>query len=46
MYSNMKHTVAELEFYILQYLEGMTFPMLKNLGLQYEITYFLFKVRL
>ena len=46
MYSNMKHTVAELEYYILQYLEGMTFPMLKNLGLQYEKTYFLFKVRL
>ena len=46
MYSNMKHTVAELEYYILQYLGGMTFPMLKNLGLQYEKTYFLFKVRL
>lgn len=46
MYSNMKHTVAELEYYILQYLEGMTFPMLKNLGLQYAKTYFLFKVRL
>ncbi|MBG9979095.1 transposase [Ruoffia tabacinasalis] len=46
MYSNMKHTVAELEFYILQYLEGMTFPMLKNLGLQYENTYFSFEVRL
>ena len=46
MYSNMKHTVAELEYYILQYLEGMTFPMLKNLGLQYENTYFLFEVRL
>src|SRR5699024_4708302 len=46
MYSNMKHTVAELKYYILQYLEGMTFPMLKNLGLQYEKAYFLFKVRL
>ena len=46
MYSNMKHTVAELDYYILQYLEDMTFPMLKNLGLQYENTYFLFEVGL
>ena len=43
MYSNTKHTVVELEYYILKYLEGMTFPMLQNLGLQYENTYFLFK---